>query len=152
MTLETKVAEGARDKSITTAAEECLLVVAFDAAHLGEVRTQVRRLLTAAGLSEPQTEDFLVAVNETMTNAVTHGAGRGKIRLWRNGHVVCEVTDRGQGLPQVPDRRPPAPPGPIQPGGRGLWLAQELTDSMDVDSSPEGTRIRLGKTLRDKES
>jgi anti-sigma regulatory factor (Ser/Thr protein kinase) len=134
--------EGADDRPT-----ECLLTVGFDLARLGEVRHQVRRRLAEAGLPEQQAGDFLVAVSEAMANALRHGAGNGTLRLWRNGLVVCEVSDDGTGFPDGPPDRPLHRPGPRQPGGRGLWLAQQYSDELRVDSGPWGTNVRLSKSL-----
>jgi anti-sigma regulatory factor (Ser/Thr protein kinase) len=82
----------------------------------------------------------VVAVNELLTNAVRHGGGTGLVRLWAvDDVVVCEVSDRGDGL------EPPAPkrPLPDQPGGWGLWLVRELTDTCEIKSGPDGTAVRI---------
>ena len=97
----------------------------------------------AAGLSGGRLEDFVVAVNELLTNAVRHGGGAGHVALWReDDSVVCEVTDHGDGLavprPDVPDR-----PSASEPGGWGLWLAGEMTDTIDIQSGAEGTTVRI---------
>lgn len=126
------------------ASDVCLLAVDFDASQLTEVRAEVSRQLSCAGLSTARAEEFLVAVSEAMTNAIRHGAGSGRVRLWRDGRVVCEVADDGAGFPAGPPGRPIPKPAPVgRNGGRGLWLTQELTDSMDIATGPDGTRIRL---------
>ncbi|WBB81655.1 ATP-binding protein [Micromonospora sp. WMMD882] len=127
--------------------ETCLLTVAFDLDHLSRVRHEVGRRLAEAGLPEQEAEDFLLAVNEAMANALRHGPGSGHLRLWRDGSVVCEVADTGLGFPDGPPQRPLRPPGPRQQGGRGLWLAQQYSDELRIDSSPEGTNVRLSKAL-----
>lgn len=94
-----------------------------------------------AGLSGDRLADFVVAVNELITNAVRHGGGAGHLRLWRNGEeVVCMVTDRGEGIPAGASY---ARPAPNDPGGRGLWLAAELTDTIEVTSGQDGTAVRI---------
>ena len=95
----------------------------------------------AAGLADGRLEDFVVAVNELLTNAVRHGGGSGHVELWReNGSVVCEVTDQGTGLA---DPRPDRPSTADEPGGWGLWLAGELTDTIDIQTGAEGTTVRI---------
>ncbi len=85
----------------------------------------------------------MVAVNELLTNAVRHGGGVGRVRLWaENDAVVCEVSDSGGGLPAVR----PAPvtrPAADTPGGWGLWLAEELTDTFELITGGEGTTVRV---------
>jgi anti-sigma regulatory factor (Ser/Thr protein kinase) len=94
----------------------------------------------AAGLADGRLEDFVVAVNELLTNAVRHGGGSGHVELWReDGFVVCEVIDQGTGLA---DPRPDRPPVD-EPGGWGLWLAGELTDAIEIETGAEGTTVRI---------
>jgi serine/threonine-protein kinase RsbW len=88
----------------------------------------------------------VVAVNELLTNAVRHGGGRGRVRLWREpGAVVCEVGDDGPGLP-LERFDHPARPAPDQPGGWGLWLAGRLTDSFETIKG-DGTTVRISSRV-----
>jgi anti-sigma regulatory factor (Ser/Thr protein kinase) len=85
----------------------------------------------------------VVAVNELLTNAVRHGGGTGRLSLWHAGSaVVCEVSDQGRGL-AVPVGGRPARPATGQPGGWGLWLAQELTDTFQLTTGIGGTTVRV---------
>lgn len=119
-----------------------LLSEGFDHSRVTALRHTVASRAGRAGLSGDRLEDFVAAVNELLTNAVRHGGGRGHLALWRaGGAVVCEVTDagggmRGAGLTQ-------GRPAPDQPGGRGLWLAGELTDAIEVVSGDDGTAVRI---------
>ena len=82
----------------------------------------------------------MVAVNELLTNAVRHGGGTGRVELWRaDGSVVCEVVDQGNGAADPSPHRPSVD----EPGGRGLWLAGELTDTIEIQTGPEGTTVRI---------
>jgi anti-sigma regulatory factor (Ser/Thr protein kinase) len=96
-----------------------------------------------AGLGGDRLDDFVLAVNELLTNAVRHGGGRGHVALWREPRaVVCEVTDRGKGMPA--DRTAvTGRPAPDEPGGWGLWLAAELTDAIEVRTGDAGTAVRI---------
>jgi anti-sigma regulatory factor (Ser/Thr protein kinase) len=86
----------------------------------------------------------VVAVNELLTNAVRHGGGRGRVALWLAADgVVCEVSDTGPGLPAPFDRAAPVRPSADQPGGWGLWLAEELTDTFAVTTGAGGTTVRI---------
>ncbi|GAA0446621.1 hypothetical protein Ade02nite_86050 [Paractinoplanes deccanensis] len=96
-----------------------------------------------AGLRGDRLDDFVVAVNELLTNAVRHGGGLGRVSLWRaDDSVVCEVSDSGEGLPaRRPDRA--VRPAATQPGGWGLWLAEELTDTFELRTGRGGTTVRV---------
>lgn len=119
-----------------------LLTEVFDHSRVTALRHVVASCAGSAGLAGDRLEDFVVAVNELLTNAVRHGGGTGQLALWRGTDaVVCEVSDRGQGLPGEPEQ--PHRPDADQPGGWGLWLAGELTDSLEIDSGPGGTTVRV---------
>ncbi|PZG23605.1 ATPase [Micromonospora craterilacus] len=124
--------------------EHALLIAdAFDQAQVTELRHSVTSCARAAGLRDERLDDFVLAINELITNAVRHGGGRGWLRLWEEpGQVLCEVSDHGQGISvqRLDDRRRPAPD---TAGGWGLWLARELTDAMDVETGPAGTTVRI---------
>ena len=84
----------------------------------------------------------MVAVNELLTNAVRHGGGGGRLTLLRlDDQVVCEVSDHGPGLPAPLDG--PVRPAADQPGGWGLWLAEELTDTFELVTGAGGTTVRV---------
>jgi anti-sigma regulatory factor (Ser/Thr protein kinase) len=119
----------------------------FDVATIGAVRKEVERHSARLGLSDPALYRFVVAVHEIVTNAVRHGGGRGRLRLWCEGQrLLCRISDRGAGLP--PERRTPGPrPQPDTIGGWGLWLARQGCDAMTVDSGAGGSVITLVRTL-----
>jgi len=105
------------------------------------LRHAVASAAASAGLLGQRLDDFVIAVNELLTNVVRHGGGTGQVELWRSGTaVVCEVSDRGTGLHRTD---PPQRPAPDVPGGWGLWLAGELTDKLEIKSGERGTAVRI---------
>jgi serine/threonine-protein kinase RsbW len=109
------------------------------------LRHAVAAAAARAGLAGQRLDDFVVAVNELLTNAVRHGGGAGHLALWRSATaVMCEVSDRGAGLDGAARAGRPAPD---VPGGRGLWLAGELTDELEIKSGEEGTAVRIASRL-----
>ncbi|WP_091202621.1 ATP-binding protein [Micromonospora narathiwatensis] len=124
-----------------------LFAEAFDQAQVTELRHSVTSCAHAAGLRGQRLDDFVLAVNELITNAVRHGGGQGWLRLWRQaGELVCEVADHGHGISahRLSDRNRPAPD---TAGGWGLWLARELSDTMVVDTGDAGTTVRISAAL-----
>ena len=120
-----------------------IIAEAFDQAQVTELRHSVSSCAHSAGLGGQRLDDFVLAVNELITNAVRHGGGQGWLRLWRQrGELVCEVSDHGHGISsqRLSDRRRPAPD---TAGGWGLWLARELSDAMEVETGSAGTTVRI---------
>jgi anti-sigma regulatory factor (Ser/Thr protein kinase) len=63
------------------------------------------------------------------------------LRLWQQGDaVVCEFTDRGHITDPLAGRRTPSL---TSEGGRGLWLANQLCDLVQIRSGGHGTTVRL---------
>ena len=115
--------------------------VIFAREDMGQVRRLVRAQAAAAGLRPDRTTDLVVAVTEVATNSIQHGGGQGSLRLWRHEDaVICEISDAGHITDPLVGRRTPSQ---ATKGGRGLWLANQLCDLIQVRSAPAGTTIRL---------
>lgn len=124
-----------------------LIAAAFEQAQVTELRHSVTSCAHSAGLRGQRLDDFVLAVNELITNAVRHGGGQGWLRLWSaTGELVCEVADHGRGISaqRLDNRRRPAPD---TAGGWGLWLARELSDAMEVETGEAGTTVRISTAL-----
>jgi anti-sigma regulatory factor (Ser/Thr protein kinase) len=122
---------------------EILLSEVFDHSRVTALRHAVASTAAEAGLAGERLDDFVVAVNELLTNAVRHGGGAGRVSLWCDaGLVVCEVADHGTGLPAPRPEQPERPPAD-QPGGWGLWLAGRLTDTLELKTGADGTSVRI---------
>src|SRR5437879_6179132 len=106
--------------------EAPVLDQAFDGDSLYPLRAAVAAHGSQAGLSEGRTRDLVLAVHELAANAVRHGAGQGRLRLWATPEAVrCEVTDDGaDGTGEEPAE---APVWHVEPG-HGLWLVRRIAD------------------------
>jgi anti-sigma regulatory factor (Ser/Thr protein kinase) len=106
------------------------------------VRQTVRHHAGRFGLTPAAAGDYVAAVHEIAANAVTHGGGTGTVRVWSDGdRLTTEIHDPGViDMPPNFDRRPPA----THADGRGLWLAHQLCDQVQIHSTPHtGTTTRL---------
>jgi anti-sigma regulatory factor (Ser/Thr protein kinase) len=107
---------------------------------LREARGLVRRRAEQADLGQ-RTDDFVIAVNEILSNSLHHAHDEGVLRVWEEPDgLVCEVRDSGQILQPLIGRQEPAA-GQI--GGHGLWLVNLVCDLVQVRSSPDGSAVRM---------
>lgn len=112
------------------------------------LRHAVAAELAAVGGAREVVEDFLLAVDETTSNAIRHGAPPVGLRLWRSAdRVVCAVTDHGPGLDTPFAGYGPAHGEDLSRGGMGVWLARQLCDHVDISCGPDGVTVRLTTAL-----
>jgi hypothetical protein len=106
-------------------------------AGAADVAALICRHTTAAGLDSERSSGLSLAIRELTAAAVP---GR-TLRVWvEPGALICEVRD-----PEPVDD-PMA--GRVQPRGaepdpRGLWLANQMCDLVQVRSTPEGSTVRV---------
>ena len=118
----------------------------FGPGQLADVREFVSQRATAAGLDTERTADLVTAVNELATNSLLYGGAHGSVHVWPDRQAfVCEVRDDGRITDPLIGRRPPEP---HQHGGRGLWMANQLCDLVQVRSSAAGTVVRVHSRYR----
>ncbi|WP_245642641.1 ATP-binding protein [Nonomuraea candida] len=105
----------------------------FRLPDLPQVRQFAEDEARAAGMPEEAIGDFVIAVNEVATNAVTHGAGDAFIRTWViGGDLVVEVHDEGAWKPG---------PLPGSVGGMGLWVARLLSSDLTLRVGSGGSTV-----------
>lgn len=135
-------------RSSTPDDAEPLLDLTFSRESMPTVRREVGRCAADRGLTDDlQRAKFVTAVNEIATNAVSHGGGRGALRLWLDGGVLwCQVSDSGRGIhPRWLDTSTRSGPGEVP--CRGLWLARQICGPIEIDTSRSGTRVVLRYVL-----
>jgi len=133
-----------------------ILDTVFDSGTLHVLRADVQVLASLAGFPDHRVEDMVLAIHELAANAVHHGAGTGRLRIWNlAGALHCQVDD---GLPAFGG---PAAPGaghgdggateavsPSSPSavsswhatpGHGLWVVHQVADQLQVASGAQGT-------------
>jgi anti-sigma regulatory factor (Ser/Thr protein kinase) len=111
---------------------------------LTEVRDFLRHHATAAGLSEADTDDLLLAASEACANAVLHSGSDEFDLEWRDRPKEVEVLVRDRGT----FRRRVRVTEVEGPGGFGIPLMTALTDRVEISegkASDPGTSVRMMK-------
>ena len=114
----------------------------FSAGDLASVRAKAGACADAHGLDGPRLRELLIVCTEVAANSIKYGGGSGTLRTWAQGStLICEFHDDGYLENPMAGRTRPTVE---QPSGRGLWLVHQLSDLVQVRSSPQtGTTIRL---------
>jgi anti-sigma regulatory factor (Ser/Thr protein kinase) len=133
-----------------------VLDLGFDSGTLHTVRAQMRACVSNAGFPEGQAEDVVLAVHELAANAVSHGGGAGRLRVWNlAGALYCQVDDgdvptssrQGAGHDGIAVIKPNGSSGQASVNslpcehGHGLWVVQQVADQMQSLSGPGGTSV-----------
>jgi anti-sigma regulatory factor (Ser/Thr protein kinase) len=108
---------------------------------LAPMRSMLRRWLAHAGAGELEIAEITTACGEAATNAIEHaGTSRGsrfEVSGLRDGEEVeIAVRDHGSWREERAGDH-----------GRGLDLMRTLMDSVAIEPSPQGTRVRLRRRL-----
>lgn len=117
------------------------LAFGFAEPQLAEARHTATAEARRLGLEGDRLAEFSVAVGELITNSVLHGGGSGAVHVWgEDGHVVCEVHDRGRLTDPLAGRRPASRD---LPHGRGLLMVNRIADLVRQRATGDGTTIRF---------
>jgi anti-sigma regulatory factor (Ser/Thr protein kinase) len=113
----------------------------FTESDLPALRRTVAAHADRTPLPAEKVRDLILIVSELASNAVRHGGGEGRLRLWTTAEAVfCEISDEGPGLPAahpLPRQRPE----PTVSGGRGLWLADQFADALTLAAGKDGGTV-----------
>jgi hypothetical protein len=91
-----------------------------------------------------QVESLVLAVHEIAANSLSQGGSSGSYRVARRPDPVCEIRDIGTIV------EPPAGrgyPGSESVRGRGLWIATQLCDLVQVRTRSSGSTVRMHLSL-----
>ncbi|MDQ3898892.1 MAG: ATP-binding protein, partial [Actinomycetota bacterium] len=109
---------------------------------LAELRRCLRSWGATTELSDGDTDDIVIAVDEIATNALEHGQPPARVRGWSTADAVfVRVDDHGRtGIPATTGYvRPPTDAR----RGRGIWMARHLADVLTTHNGPTGTTVAL---------
>ncbi|MEV7075741.1 sensor histidine kinase [Streptomyces sp. NPDC093990] len=118
----------------------------YASGDLQALREKISTCAEQLGLGGHRLRELHLAATEVATNSIRHGGGHGTLRTWgEERRLVCEFRDAGYISDPLAGRRRPTS---TQAGGRGLWLAHQLCDLVEIRSAPDtGTTIRLHTEL-----
>jgi anti-sigma regulatory factor (Ser/Thr protein kinase) len=118
--------------------------LSFDG-DLWALRRRLEQVELLAELPPQRREDLVLAVNEAASNAVRHGDGTCRARIWRDGgRIVCEISTTTSIDDPLAGRRRPDPDAI---SGRGLWLINQLCDLVELRNGPAGANVRMHVAL-----
>jgi len=108
---------------------------ASDSSAVTLLRRELRDYLGRHADRDSDVDGAEVAFSELVTNAVRHAPGPAWVHLdWSDRQPLVEVHDLGPGF----ELRPSLPDDPFATGGRGLFIASNLTDELKVASKTAG--------------
>jgi PAS domain S-box-containing protein len=113
---------------------------------LSSMRGLLRRWLRHVGAGEQEIAEVVTACGEAATNAIEHAGAGGSAPFEVSGQVSgaeMQITIRDYGAWRSPREGDQ---------GRGLSLMRALMDTVEVTPTPEGTTVRLERTLRGTDS
>jgi serine/threonine-protein kinase RsbW len=111
-----------------------------DPEQLAVIRRELSGWLEPLALTEEETADVVLAVDEAAANAVRHAygadeAGVVELTLWTESETLCiEVVDHGSWRPPVDRPRE---------GGRGIPLMSHMSESVLIHFDDRGSRVLL---------
>ena len=126
--------------------EHRVMFVSASAAALASLRSEASDFLRPH-LPTHVHGDVLMALHETVTNALVHGAGASVVVHvgLKAEHVTLTVRDTGAGF-NVQELVEQWPPASDAEGGRGIYLATRLMDSVTVFTA-SGTIVHASRAL-----
>ena len=114
---------------------------AFDGDSLYALRAAVAAHAAEAGLQRQRVYDVVAAAHELAANAVRHGGGRGRLRLWADGRSLnCQVSDDGPADQDATRSDPSAWP---REHGHGLWIIDKVANTVALHRDSARTTVTV---------
>jgi anti-sigma regulatory factor (Ser/Thr protein kinase) len=84
---------------------------------------------------------------ELATNAIRHGGGGGRLRLWQDRTGLhCQISDQGPGIADTTVGM--TPPKPTDRRGRGMWICRQLSDELIIQPGDHGRGAAVSAVIR----
>jgi anti-sigma regulatory factor (Ser/Thr protein kinase) len=134
---------GRRPRSRVDTPEVVTVDEPFDVDGLYALRATLAAHAPRLDVPEEKVEHLLIVASELATNAIRHGGGTGRLRLWRDATTLyCRVSDHGPGIadPSIGTMAPDQ----LRTGGRGLWICRQLCNYLiitNADADDHGATV-----------
>ncbi|MBI3210793.1 MAG: ATP-binding protein [Candidatus Solibacter usitatus] len=134
---------------------ELNIVIPADPEAIAKVSDGVNELLTRKQWPSEEAFEVVLSVQEALANAIRHGCNNDPskhvqccITIDESGEIVIVVRDPGPGfdLSKVPNPLDAA--NLRKPGGRGVFLINQMMDT--VEFTEQGRQVRMRKGLKSK--
>jgi anti-sigma regulatory factor (Ser/Thr protein kinase) len=126
------------------------IVIPADAAAIAKVSAGVKELLNSKQWPEEEVMEVQLAVQEALANAIHHGCKDDPskhvqccVAIDAKGEVVIVVRDPGPGFDATAVPDPREGDNVLKQSGRGVFLINQLMDS--VEFTEEGRQVRMRK-------
>jgi anti-sigma regulatory factor (Ser/Thr protein kinase) len=114
----------------------------FDQGSLYRLRATLAAHASAVGATDGQIDLLLIVAGELVVNAIRHGGGTGRLRLWHHRDMLyCQVSDQGPGIADTGVGT--SLPNPYRSEGRGIWICRSLARDLRFGAGAGG----LGATV-----
>jgi len=115
--------------------------------NIAEVEPFVNQVVQQFEIGDEMFGNMLISLTEAVSNAIIHGnEAKASKKVWISTHCAANkicfcIKDEGRGFnpERLPD--PTAPENILTPGGRGVFLMKQLSDT--VAYSDNGTQVQL---------
>lgn len=127
--------------------------VPSDPEYLADVDIFIEGILRGYGADESTIADIAISVSELVNNGITHGNKlspdkRVTVTIGRNNSKVeIRVTDQGTGFNPDDIADPIAEENLLKEVGRGIFIIRSLMDSVEIESTDQGTKTIIQKTI-----
>ncbi len=129
------------ERRAVPAAERYAVELTGDPADIPRVRQDLREMAVRTGFAG-RASDLVLMLDELVANALEHGGPPITVRAWHDGRLIMTVSDTGGGFDQRSVLRT-HPPAMLGKRGRGLWIVRQVADHVEIDSTPQGTTVRI---------
>ncbi len=121
--------------------------LASERKNIGSVEPFLSSLPECQSIEESRWYTMLVAVTEAVNNAIIHGNKSNPNKqvtlsvAKNNDDIVISVLDEGTGFNPTAVRDPREPENLLRDGGRGVFLIQSLSKSVEYVNTPSGALV-----------